>query len=76
MSFRGAGFLIALVAAIAGVLAPASAAPAQAAAPGLTIVSDATYVVEQQVYADPGPSGLIGRLSMHCSGFVREADEG
>ena len=46
MSFRRAGIVLALVAAIAGVLAPASAAPVRAAAPGLTIVSDATYVVD------------------------------
>ena len=31
---------------------------------------DASYVVEQQVYADPGPSGRIARLSLHCSGFA------
>jgi hypothetical protein len=35
---------------------------------------DASYVVEQQVYADPGPSGRIARLSMLCSGFAREHD--
>jgi len=33
---------------------------------------EATHVVEQQVYADPGPSGRIARLTMLCSGFVRE----
>jgi hypothetical protein len=30
------------------------------------------HVVEQQVYADPGPTGRIGRLAMLCSGFARE----
>jgi len=35
---------------------------------------DASFVVEQQVYADPGPSGRIERLSMLCSGFVKEHD--
>src|SRR5262245_6175453 len=43
---RRATLLVALVAAFAGVLVPAAAAPARAAAPGLTIVSDATYVVD------------------------------
>ena len=33
---------------------------------------EASHVVEQQVYADPGPSGRIARLTMLCSGFVRE----
>jgi hypothetical protein len=36
---------------------------------------DASFVVEQRVYVDPGPSGRIGRLSMLCSGFAREADD-
>ncbi|MET0902677.1 MAG: nuclear transport factor 2 family protein [Acidimicrobiales bacterium] len=30
------------------------------------------HVVEQQVYADPGPSGRIAHLSMLCSGFAPE----
>jgi hypothetical protein len=34
---------------------------------------DVAHIVEQQVYADAGPSGRIGRLTMLCSGFVREA---
>lgn len=33
---------------------------------------DADFVVEQQVYADPGPSGRIQTMAMLCSGFVRE----
>jgi len=32
----------------------------------------ARHIVEQQVYADPGPSGRIAHLSMLCSGFARE----
>ena len=43
---RRATLLVAVVAALAGVLAPAAAAPARAADSGLTIVSDATYVVD------------------------------
>ena len=34
---------------------------------------DVPHIVEQQVYADAGSSGRIGRLSMLCSGFAREA---
>ena len=30
------------------------------------------HIVEQQVYADPGPSGRIAHLSMLCSGFAPE----
>ena len=37
---------------------------------------DVSHVVEQQVYADPGPSGRIERLAMLCSGFAPEADGG
>jgi hypothetical protein len=33
---------------------------------------DTSYVVEQLVYADPGPTGRIQTMSMLCSGFVRE----
>jgi hypothetical protein len=33
---------------------------------------DVPHIVEQQVYADPGPSGRIANLSMLCSGFARE----
>ena len=33
---------------------------------------DASFVVEQHVYADRGPSGRIQALSMLCSGFARE----
>jgi hypothetical protein len=33
---------------------------------------DASFVVEQHVYADAGPSGRIGAMSMLCSGFVPE----
>ena len=29
-------------------------------------------VIEQQVYADAGPLGLLSRLSLLCSGFHRE----
>ena len=53
MSFRRAGFVLALVVAIAGVLAPASAAPVRAAAPGLTIVGDTRYVVDPDNAARP-----------------------
>jgi hypothetical protein len=35
----------------------------------------ASFVVEQQVYAEPGPSGRILAMSMLCSGFVREHDD-
>jgi hypothetical protein len=34
---------------------------------------DVPHIVEQQVYADPGPSGRIGHLSMLCSGFAPQA---
>jgi hypothetical protein len=33
---------------------------------------DATYVAEQHVYADPGPTGRVQALSMLCSGFAEE----
>jgi hypothetical protein len=33
---------------------------------------DASFVVEQHVYADAGPSGRIQSMSMLCSGFARE----
>jgi hypothetical protein len=33
---------------------------------------DVRHVVEQQVYADPGPSGRIAHLALLCSGFARE----
>ena len=46
MTGRRATLVVALLAAIAGALAPAAATPVRAAAPGLTIVSDATYVVD------------------------------
>jgi hypothetical protein len=46
MTGRRATLVVAMVAALAGALAPATAAPARAAAPSLTIVSDATYVVD------------------------------
>ena len=35
---------------------------------------EVSHVVEQQVYADPGPSGRIAHLSMLCSGFAPEPD--
>jgi hypothetical protein len=34
---------------------------------------EVAHIVEQQVYADAGPSGRIGHLSMLCSGFAPEA---
>lgn len=37
---------------------------------------DVPFVVEQQVYADPGPSGRIQRLSMLCSGFTPDPGGG
>lgn len=37
---------------------------------------DASFVVEQHVYADPGPSGRIQTLSMLCSGFAKEHADG
>jgi hypothetical protein len=37
---------------------------------------DAIYVVEQHVYADPGPSGRVQALSMLCSGFAEERGDG
>ncbi len=37
---------------------------------------NAYFVVEQQVCADPGPSGRILAMSMLCSGFVRDHDDG
>jgi hypothetical protein len=37
---------------------------------------DEDFVVEQHVYADPGPSGRIQGLAMLCSGFVREQPDG
>jgi hypothetical protein len=33
---------------------------------------DEDFVVEQQLYADPGPTGRIQALAMLCSGFVKE----
>jgi hypothetical protein len=33
---------------------------------------NAAFVVEQHVYADPGPSGRIQAMSMLCSGFARD----
>lgn len=33
---------------------------------------DRDFVVEQNVYADPGPTGRIQAMSMLCSGFVAE----
>jgi hypothetical protein len=32
---------------------------------------NAWFVVEQQIYADPGPSGRIQAMAMLCSGFAR-----
>src|SRR5688500_14979272 len=37
---------------------------------------DVHHIVEQQVYADRGPSGRIAHLSMLCSGFAPEPDAG
>jgi hypothetical protein len=34
------------------------------------------HVVEQQVYADTGPSGRIASMSLLCSGFIREQRRG
>jgi len=36
---------------------------------------DADFVVEQHAYVDPAPTGRIQRMSMLCSGFVRERAE-
>jgi hypothetical protein len=36
----------------------------------------ARHVVEQQVYADLGPTGRIGSMSFLCSGFLRESTHG
>jgi hypothetical protein len=36
---------------------------------------DGDFVVEQHVYADPGPSGRIQAMSMLCSGFARARRE-
>jgi SnoaL-like protein len=33
---------------------------------------DAAFVVEQHIYADPGPTGRIQAMSMLCSGFAKE----
>ena len=35
-------------------------------------VGAAPFVVEQHVYADPGPTGRIQTMAMLCSGFVQE----
>jgi hypothetical protein len=35
---------------------------------------EGNFVVEQHVYADPGPSNRIFEMSMLCSGFAREHD--
>ena len=32
---------------------------------------DVRHVVEQHAYADPGPTGRIGSLSLLCSGFFQ-----
>jgi hypothetical protein len=37
---------------------------------------ESSYVVEQHVYADRGPSGRIEAMSMLCSGFAREHRDG
>jgi len=37
---------------------------------------DGWLVIEQQVYADAGPHGLLSRLSLLCSGFQRETPPG
>jgi hypothetical protein len=37
---------------------------------------DGSFVVEQHIYADPGPSGRIHGMAMLCSGFVREQPDG
>ncbi|HET9344117.1 MAG TPA: hypothetical protein VFO05_00330 [Candidatus Limnocylindrales bacterium] len=46
MTGRRATLVVALIAGIAGAVLPGTAGPARAAAPSLTIVSDATYVVD------------------------------
>jgi hypothetical protein len=35
-------------------------------------LDEGRYVVDQQLYADLGPTGRIGSMSMLCSGFCRE----
>jgi len=36
------------------------------------VFGDASFVVEQHLYADAGPTGRIQTMSMLCSGFARE----
>lgn len=36
---------------------------------------DVPFVVQQHVYADPGPTGRIQTMSMLCSGFAMERDD-
>jgi len=36
------------------------------------VFGDASFVVEQQLYADAGPTGRMQRMSLLCSGFARE----
>jgi len=36
---------------------------------------EASFVVEQHLYADRGPTGRIGSMSMLCSGFAKEDDD-
>ncbi|MET0458969.1 MAG: nuclear transport factor 2 family protein [Ilumatobacteraceae bacterium] len=37
---------------------------------------DAPFVVNQHVYADPGPTGRIQTMAMLCSGFTEERSDG
>jgi hypothetical protein len=37
-------------------------------------LGEGRYVVDQQLYADLGPSGRIGSMSMLCSGFCKESE--
>ena len=39
-------------------------------------LGDGRHVVEQQMYADTGRTGRIGRMSFLCSGFVPVASVG
>jgi hypothetical protein len=37
-------------------------------------LGEGRYVVDQQLYADLGPTGRIGSMSMLCSGFCKEKE--
>ena len=42
---------------------------------GVERFGDGDFVVEQHCYADGGPTGRIGSMSLICSGFCRERAE-